>query len=327
MDATSQTRRAGTAQSIAVLGGTGFVGRPVCRALAAKGHHVVVVARRRPTPDLAVEHGPGGFVAMDLATATVDEVAGMLGEHGIGTIVNAAGGMWGLTDEEMVAANLTLVQHVIEAAATAPRRIRLVQLSTVHEYGVVPVGISMAEEDEPRPIKVYGQLKLRCTEAVTEATRRGGIDGVSVRIGNVVGAGQPAQSLLGVVARQLWDAHTEGRSAVLRLGPLGSRCDFLNLSDAVDAIVAAVTAPELPGEVFNVGTGRATSARDMVRLLIGVSGVSTELIEAQVSGQAESTWQQMRIDKARRLLGWSPTGDLVDGMKELWEHHAENASA
>jgi nucleoside-diphosphate-sugar epimerase len=63
----------------------------------------------------------------------------------------------------------------------------------------------------------------------------------------------------------------------------------------------------------------------MVRLLIEVSGVPTELVEAPPTAPTESTWQQMRIDRARQLLGWSPVGDLSDGMKELWEHHAENA--
>ena len=62
----------------------------------------------------------------------------------------------------------------------------------------------------------------------------------------------------------------------------------------------------------------------MVKLLIEVSGVSTELIEAEPSGPPESMWQQMRIDKARQLLGWSPQGDLRDGIKELWEHQVES---
>jgi nucleoside-diphosphate-sugar epimerase len=305
---------------VAVLGGTGFVGRPVCRALASFGYEVVVIARRPSAVEYATR-----VTALDLSSAEVDEIATVFKEENIGVVVNAAGGMWGLTDEQMVAANLTLVQRVIEAASSVPHRPRLVQLGSVHEYGLVPIGTSMDEDMPAKPVGAYAELKLRCTEAVTEATRQGRIDGVTLRVGNVTGAGQPRVSLLGVVAEQLWQAHREGRPAVLKLGPLGSQRDFLNLSDAVTAIVTAVTIPELPGHVFNIGTGKATSARDMVKLLIEVSGVPTELIEAEPAGPAESTWQQMRIDKARRLLGWSPTGDLSDGMKELWEYHAENA--
>jgi nucleoside-diphosphate-sugar epimerase len=63
----------------------------------------------------------------------------------------------------------------------------------------------------------------------------------------------------------------------------------------------------------------------MVRLLIDISGVPTELVESESTTGPESLWQQMNIDRARQLLGWSPSADLGDGMKQLWEHHAENA--
>jgi nucleoside-diphosphate-sugar epimerase len=318
MDSVDSALKVGQGQRVAVLGGTGFVGRSVCRALANLGYQVVVIARRAP----AADH-PARVRGLDLASADVHEIAEVFRQEDIGVVVNAAGGMWGLTDEQMVAANLTLVQKVIGAAATAPRRPRLVQLGSVHEYGLVPIGTSMDEDMPAKPVNAYAELKLRCTEAVTEATRQGLVDGVTLRIGNVTGAGQPRVSLLGVVAEQLWEAHQHNRPAVLTLGPLGSMRDFINLSDVVRAIATVVTVPELPGRVFNIGTGKATSARDMVHSLIEVSGVPTELTEAE-SPAVESTWQQMRIDRARQLLGWSPTSDLSDGMKELWEHHAEN---
>ncbi|MGC9666978.1 NAD-dependent epimerase/dehydratase family protein [Planosporangium sp. 12N6] len=310
---------AGRRPRVAVLGGTGFVGRPLCRALDRLGYEVVVVARRAPA------HHDGHRVrVLDLAYADVADVADVFRAEDVRVVVNAAGGMWGLTDEQMVAANLTLVEKVIEAAGTLSRRPRLVQLGSVHEYGLVPIGTSMDEDTPPKPVNAYAELKLRCTEAVVDATGHGVVDGVSLRIGNVVGAGQPRVSLLGVVVEQLWQAHREGRPAVLETGPLGSLRDFVNLSDVVQAITTVVSVPELPARIFNIGTGQATSARDMVRLLIEISGVPTELIEAE-SAAAEPTWQQMRIDRARELLGWSPAGDLRDGVKELWEHQAENA--
>jgi dTDP-6-deoxy-L-talose 4-dehydrogenase [NAD(P)+] len=307
-------------QRVAVLGGTGFVGRPVCQALRDLGHEVVVVARGAQPRDQ-----PTRVTALDLATAGVDEITDLFRREEITAIVNAAGGMWGLTDEQMIDANVTLVQNVIAGAGALPHPPRFVQLGSVHEYGLVPIGTSITEETPARPVNAYAELKLRCTNAVTEATSLGRVDGVSLRIGNVTGAGQPRVSLLGMVAEQLWEAYRDGRPAVLRLGPLGSLRDFINLSDAVDAIVTALTVAALPGRIFNIGAGKATSARDMVRLLIEVSAVPTELIEAEAPVSSESTWQRMRIDKARHLLGWSPSGDLSDGIKKLWEHRADNS--
>jgi len=57
----------------------------------------------------------------------------------------------------------------------------------------------------------------------------------------------------------------------------------VNLSDVVLAIGSVAGVPELPARPFNIATGRAKAARDMVRLLIDVSGVDTERIEAASS--------------------------------------------
>ncbi|MBB5627503.1 NAD-dependent epimerase/dehydratase family protein [Sphaerisporangium krabiense] len=302
---------------VAVLGGTGFVGRRVGTAFETLGHEVTRVARHA----LPQDDAPPVRV-LDLARPDVGPIADALRDIACDVIVNTAGGMWGLRDDQMAPANLTLVENVLAAASTLPRPPRLVHLGSVHEYGLVPVGVSISEDDEARPVNTYAQVKLDCTHAVTKASAQGIVDGVTLRAGNITGAGQPAASLLGVVAESLAAASRDGRTAVVRMRSLGALRDFLNLSDAVSAIVAAATISELPGRVVNVGTGRATSARDMVRTLIEVSGVPAELVEEEPDA-AQSTWQQMRIDLARRYLGWSPRHDLIDGIKELWEDHMD----
>ncbi|MGW0244534.1 NAD-dependent epimerase/dehydratase family protein [Micromonospora chalcea] len=320
MDAMFRRSVADRPRRVVVLGGTGFVGRRLSATLESLGHQVLRVARG--TAPGAAAHP---VRLLDLARAEVGEIAEVLREARVDAIVNAAGGMWGLTDEEMFAANVALVEKVIAAAGVLPGPPRLVQLGSVHEYGLTAVGASSTESDVPQPVNAYAGLKLRCTEAVVEASERGVVDGVSLRIGNVTGAGQPAVSLLGVVARELWTAREEDRPAVVRMRSLGALRDFIHLSDAVSAIVTAVAVPDLPSRVFNIGTSRATSAREMVRMLIDVSGVPTDLVESEPD-VAEGTWQQMSIDRARDLLGWSPRESLRDGVRELWASHAPAAS-
>lgn len=304
---------------VAVLGGTGFVGRPLCQTLAALGHEVVAVARRRPA-------GPGPFgerpirvATFDLATAPARDLADLLTAGRVDTVVNAAGGMWGLTPEQMVAANVTLTERAIAATAALPARRRFIQVGSVHEYGLAPIGVDFREDSGPAPVTEYGKLKLRCSEMVADATLRGEIDGVTLRVGNVVGAGQPTVSLLGVVAAQLRQARDDRRVASIQTAPLDSRRDFITLSDAIDAIVTAVAVGTSPGTLFNIGTGTATSARTMVQSLISVSGVPAELVEQARTGPEESMWQRMCVERAKRSLGWSPNRDLAAGLRALWE--------
>ncbi|MGK5740896.1 NAD-dependent epimerase/dehydratase family protein [Micromonospora sp. URMC 103] len=307
---------------VMVLGGTGFLGQPVCRRLADHGHDVVAVARH------ARHLGSGVAVrALDLAEAQVDDVAALLAEVDPDVVVNAAGGMWGLTEEQMVAVNVTLVERLVAAAGRLPRRIRLVQLGSVHEYGLVPIGASMPETMTPAPVMPYGEFKVRCAEVIAEAHRQGALEGVTLRIGNVIGAGQPRHSLLGVVAGKLREAQLAGGRARLELAPLGSQRDFVGLGEVVAAIVLAVTRPGVGGHVINIGRGVAASARDMVQLLIDASEVPTDLVEAERTGPAETTWQRLDIALAAELLGWSPSDDLYAEMKQLWEHSVARVPA
>ncbi|MEO3775094.1 NAD(P)-dependent oxidoreductase [Micromonospora sp. B9E7] len=306
---------AGQPLRVTVLGGTGFLGDPICRALADQGHTVVAVARTPKAVGAGVE-----VRALDLAAADVDEITEMLRDLDPHVVINAAGGMWGLSEAQMLAVNVTLVERLVEAAGRLPRRIRVVQLGSVHEYGLVPVDTSMPEQLPPAPVMAYGEFKLRCTTALTEAHRQGLVEGVTLRVGNVIGAGQPGHSLLGVVAGRLRDAQRAGERARLELAPLGSRRDFVGLSDVVAAVLLAVTRPDAAGRVINIGRGVAASARDMVQLLIDVSEVPTDLVEAERTGPAETTWQRLDVGLAAELLGWSPSDDLHTEMKQLWEH-------
>ncbi|MFC1409150.1 NAD-dependent epimerase/dehydratase family protein [Streptacidiphilus sp. N1-12] len=300
---------------IAVLGGTGFIGRALCEALSGAGDEVFAFARNEPAVLPA-----GSFRRFDLGTGTPAELAEILRADGVDTVVNAAGGMWGLTDEQMVDANVGMVRRIMEALTLLQGPVRLVQLGSVHEYGLAPVGTVQSEDFEPRPQMVYGELKLESTRLIAEAVSAGELDAVVLRVGNVVGAGQPGHSLLGVMARKLAEASAAGVPAELTLAPLTARRDFLGLADAVLAVSAAIRAAA-PAPVVNVGRGEGVSARTMVELLIEVSGVPTVVTEdpGPVGAGPETDWQCLDAGLARRTLGWEPLEPLSAAVKGLWQ--------
>jgi len=300
--------------TVAVLGGTGFLGSAVARHLIEGGNDVVVVARR------AIERpGLDRVRAMDLAEAPARAIADMLAAERVDAVVNAAGGMWGLTDDKMGAANSALVERLIEATAQLADRPRLIQIGSVHEYGVVSIGTDIDEETPPRPVQPYGAEKLRCTEAVTAATAADQIDAVTLRVGNVVGAGQPKASLLGGAADRLATARRDGGTVRLELGPLDAQRDFIGLGDTVRAVESALTASHIGVPVINIGRGVAAPARELVHALVEVSGVPAEVAEAPPGGESEQTWQRLCVDLAAEVLGWAPQPDLRAELVSLWE--------
>lgn len=304
-------------RTVAVLGGTGFLGRAFCARFARQGWRVLAVAR-----NTSGHSGPGEPLALDLTRVTVGELTAVLAEHRVTDVVNAAGGMWGLTEEQMVGANVTLVETLIAAIAAAPGRPRLIQMGSVHEYGLLPIGTSAAEDYPPKPSTAYGKLKLEATEAILAAADRGEIDALVLRFGNVTGAGQPGHSLLGIIAAQLGAAARSGAVAELTLAPLTALRDFVDLEDCADAALAAVIAP-VNGLVVNIGRGSATVTRDLVEALIAVSGVPTEITDSPATAEPETEWQQLAIGRAEELLGWTPQRELKGSIADLWQSYPE----
>ncbi|MBL1097982.1 NAD-dependent epimerase/dehydratase family protein [Streptomyces coffeae] len=287
--------------SVVVLGGTGSLGRQVCRAFQDAGARVLSVSRSGPAdPAESPDH-----IRLDPARAPGEALAGVLTGAAADVVVNAAGLAGDGTEEQFAAANSRLVDALVEAVASLERRPRLVQLGTVHEYGPVCRGVGITEDLPPAPISPYGRTKLLGAQSVLRATRAGAVDGTVLRIAHVFGPGAPRGSLLGTVAHHL----AVRRPAALRLGPLDGRWDFVDIRDVAAAALAAATAPRVVGQVVNIGGGQALGVRRLVERMIVLSGHPVPLVEDPGAGTGFGPgpdWQRVDLSRARLLLGWRP---------------------
>ncbi len=99
--------------------------------------------------------------------------------------------------------------------------------------------------------------------------------------------------------------------------------DFVHVSDVVRAnLLAGLDAPagDVAGEVFNVGTGRATSLLEVARVLadgLGVSHVLPEITCRFRSGDIRHCFAD--ITKIKSRLGYEPQMRFEDGMRELMD--------
>lgn len=301
---------------ILVAGGSGFVGATLCAGLRERGHEVVALSRRAGAV-------PGiRDVPMDLAAADPASISALIDELRPDAVVNAAGAVWDCGEPQMLLLNVELVRRLLAGIAGARRAApRLVQLGSVHEYGAQPSGAALAESTPAAPATPYGRTKLAATEAVLAADRAGAVPGIVLRVTNVLGPGAPVASLAGRVAAELARAGAAGTRAGLDLSPLQAHRDFVDARDVADAVALCVGSPAR-GEVVNIGSGRPVAVREVVDLLVRVSGVPAHVRESAPEEATRSfrlDWQQADIGLARRLLGWSPHRSLEDSVRDLWE--------
>ncbi|MFC7931274.1 NAD-dependent epimerase/dehydratase family protein [Streptomyces cinereoruber] len=303
--------KGGPAGTVAVLGATGSVGRTVCAQLLRTGHRVLAVARR-PAPHTRAH----AFVPLDVAAAEPGRLAALLDAHAVTAVVNATGG-WGTTAEKMRSAHVDLPRRLAAGCAATGRRLRVVQMGSIHEYGPVEDGVLIGEDHVPGPLTPYGATKRAGSEHLLAESRAGRIDALVLRAVNVCGPHTTTASFLGVVAQRLRALAPGG---TLTLDVAAARRDFVDVRDLAGAAVAALTAPGR-SRVVNIGRGEAVPMADLVDVLVKVSGIdpaAVRLRPAEVTSKGGS-WTCADIRLAADLLGWRPLIPLDASLRAMWE--------
>ncbi|MFD9909644.1 NAD-dependent epimerase/dehydratase family protein [Streptomyces sp. NPDC059063] len=296
-----------------VLGAGGFIGRTVCAALRAAGWPVAAVGRR-------AVHPPAGCRAVRLDVARTDPktLTAELAALRPGLVVNAAGALWDVTDDELTEGNVTLVERLLDAVAAQPRPVRLVHIGSAYEYGPHP-GKRLVESLPARPVGRYAQTKLAGTRLVTRAVADGRVDATVLRIAVSVGPFAPRHSLLGGITRQL-AAHPD----VLRLPPIDGVRDVIDVRDVADAVLCAARA-DRPPPVVNIGSGVGVRLTDLVEELIRIAGpraAGARVVPAAPPAVRRDTGvgsQPLDIGLAHRAFGWSPARTALDALQALWD--------
>jgi nucleoside-diphosphate-sugar epimerase len=283
---------------VLLFGSSGFIGGHVRRTLEADPGVGELVCPGRDRHDLI-----GG----DLAGLTA--VVRAAAPDAVVSCVGALGG----SDEQLVRANTLVAAKLLGAVAEAAPGARLIRLGSAGEYGVVPPGQAVAEDDRTEPVGAYGVSHLAGTRLFALA------GAVSIRVFNPVGAGQPAENVLGRALQRIREAQQTGASEIT-LGPLGAYRDFVDVRDVAGMIRAAVTADRVPSRIYNCGSGRAVTVRDAVGLLAAQAGWSGTIHEAGAGPQrsAAVNWIQADISRAAAELDWRPAYDLAASIKSIW---------
>jgi nucleoside-diphosphate-sugar epimerase len=286
---------------ILLLGANGFVGRHVRAALEEGGDEVLGVSGMGAS-------GVPAWRATDLASADLDL---LVAEADADVVVNCAGRTHGSPDA-LANANVTLVARLLAAIAGQPAR--LVHIGSSAEYGPGIAGQPTREGDPVRPVAPYGITKLEATRLVTGS----GLPATVLRVFNPVGAGMARDSMPGTAASAIAGALVSGHDAIT-LGDLSARRDFVDVRDVADAVATASRHGAL-SPVINLGSGRATQARELVSVLAAVAGFTGEVREVENASLRSGgvDYQCADIGLARQELGWEPTRSLRDAVAELW---------
>lgn len=156
-----------------------------------------------------------------------------------------------------------------------------------------------------RLVRTAHAAEGRADEALADALKaRFGLPVVTLELFQVYGPGQPDADFPAC----LFDAEA---APWKETG--GGVQDFVHVSDVVRAYALAAWRPGLEGERLAIGTGRARTTAEAAEVL---AGVLPKLRRWTPAGGAAGG-HPADGSRAKRLLGWTPEVELVDGFREM----------
>jgi UDP-glucose 4-epimerase len=189
---------------------------------------------------------------------------------------------------------------------------RVVFISSGAVYGDHQVQ-PLLESAIPDPRSPYAVSKLAAEYYVKNIGDLWGIETVSLRVFNAYGPGQHLPPSHPPVIPNFLRQAIRGGTIVVH-GEGAQTRDYVYLDDAVSAMIAASTAPGLDNLVINVGSGTETSVRELMRLVVEVTGSQAEVM---FNPRTDPGASRMRADLtlAHEKLGYQPHISLTEGLR------------
>lgn len=319
-----------------ITGGAGFIGSHIATALVQRGDQVRILddLSSGRTANLAhlqvcgIDRGkPVEFLRGDLCDPEVLERA-CAGIHGVFHEAGQVSVPKSIEDpERSYEVNVMGTLRLLEAARRAGIA-RIVFAASSAAYGNSDE-LPKHEGMPTRPLSPYASGKIAAEQLLRVWGELHGLHAVCLRYFNIFGPRQaddsPYTGVIAIFARAL----LEGRAPTI-YGDGGQTRDFTYVDNVVDANLAAMDARNLasfaPGEVINVGSGERVSLLELYREMARLLGSTREpSFAASRAGDVRDSLAS--IDKARRLLGYTPRVGWRDGLARTVAWYREQFEA
>ena len=309
-----------------VTGGAGFIGSHLVEALTATGRRVRVLDDFSTGLRSNLAHhlrGTGRNTGVQVIDGSLTDPAAVAhAVRGVGVVyhLGALASVARSVENPAVthAACATGTLNLLDAARKAGVR-RVVYAASSSAYGGSS-GAGGQTEDQPVAARSpYAAAKLAGELYMQAFAYTYGIETVRLRFFNIFGPRQRSDSPYSGVIALFTAAMRAGRAPAVHGDGSQSR-DFTYVANAVQALMKAADAPEVSGNVYNVGTGRSISVLELVAALNRVLGTHLDPVFGPTRA-GDVKFSRADITRTRADLGYDPAVSFEDGLKRTVEWH------
>ena len=298
-----------------VIGGTGFIGHHLLKASRQRDWKMTSVSLNPPPNDRFVDDVC--YLNFDMTDSSL--VKKYL-DKDFDYVVNLGGYINHQLFQEggstLIETHFNALQNLVKIL---PRRRlkRFVQIGSSDEYGNATA--PQHEDQREHAISPYSFAKVACTHFLQMLNRSENFPAVTLRLFLTYGPGQGINRFLPQIIRGCLDDATFPASAGEQLR------DFCYVDDSVQAILQALTHPEVEGDVFNVASGIPVSIREMVEKVRNITGSGNPQFGEVSYRNGENMALYANISKAKRILNWESTTKLDEGLKKTIDWYKAHA--
>lgn len=318
--------------TILVVGGAGYIGAHVCKALAARGDTPVVFDNLSSGHEHAVKWGP--LVRGDIrSSADLDAAFAAHAPDGVmhfaANIEVGEGQLFPLKFWENNVAGVVNLLSAMERAGVKP----LVFSSTCAVYGE-PEIVPITEAESCKPVSVYGQTKRAVELLLRDVALVDGVRYAALRYFNAAGAspdgeiGEEHDPETHLIPNALKAAAGIGGQMKLFGTDYDTRdgtCirDYIHVMDLADAHLAALD-KLIAGErsiIANLGTGHGASVLEVLQAVEKATGLKPPY-EVHPRRDGDAPVLSADLTHARKTLGFDPKrSDIETIIKDAWRFH------
>lgn len=302
-----------------ITGASGFVGSNIVRRLVRNNDEVHILVRNKKlnwrlfdmSSSLIVHEG-------DLLSPNLD---GILKEIKPNYIFHLAA--YGTLPKEndikkLIEVNIQGTVNLINAAKKNKFDL-FVNTGSSSEYGIKDN--PMEEIALPLPINDYGVTKLAATAFVYKEAIRENLPMITFRLFSPYGPYEDKSKLIPSVILSAINNNT------IEIGNPNNVRDFVHIDNVVDAYIAATHGKIFPGEVFNVGSGKQHSTRQIVERVVEIvkshSEIKFEVIKNHKRQIEPKIWKA-DMSKMKTILKWESKNSIESGLQKTIDWFRKN---
>lgn len=302
-----------------VTGGAGFIGSHIVRELVRQEQQVTVLdnlsgGKLENLADVKtkIEFIQGDICAFPTTLKACKDVDYVLHLAALSSVAQSMA-----KPQETAEINVQGTVNVLEAARQCAAK-RMVFLSSAAVYGTRPE-LPYKESTPTDCQSPYALSKLAAEQACKLYTQVYGLETVILRGFNVFGVRQNPNSAYAAVIAKFMQLAAENKPLGIDWDGRQSR-DFVSVKDVVQANLLAAT-KGLPGEIYNVASGRTYTLLELADTIEKVSGRKLGRVShPKRPGDVHESSADIRKIVT---LGYVPTVTLEEGLCEMWQKRME----